>query len=48
MFAVIRVEKRKGAAISAIEKHNSRTIEILPDGKEKNLLGTNSRVFFHV
>jgi hypothetical protein len=35
MFAVIRVEKRKGAAISAIEKHNSRTIEILPDGKEK-------------
>lgn len=29
------MEKRKGAAISAIEKHNNRTTEILPDGTEK-------------
>jgi len=35
MFAVIRIEKRKGAAISAIEKHNNRTTEILADGTEK-------------
>lgn len=35
MYAVIRMEKRKGAAISAIEKHNNRTTEILPDGTEK-------------
>lgn len=35
MYAVIRMEKRKGAAISAIEKHNARTVEILPDGTEK-------------
>lgn len=36
MFAVIRIEKRKGAAISAIEKHNNRTTEILTDGTEKH------------
>ncbi len=35
MYAVIRLEKRKGAAISAIEKHNNRTTEILPDGTKK-------------
>lgn len=35
MYAVIRMEKRKGAAISAIEKHNNRTTEILADGTEK-------------
>ncbi len=29
------MEKRKGAAISAIEKHNNRTTEILADGTEK-------------
>ena len=37
MFAVIRIEKRKGAAISAIEKHNARTVEILPDGTDKKM-----------
>jgi hypothetical protein len=35
MYAVIRMEKRKGAAISAIEKHNNRTTEILADGTQK-------------
>ncbi len=35
MYAVIRMEKRKGAAISAIEKHNNRVTEILSDGTEK-------------
>lgn len=35
MYAVIRMEKRKGAAISAIEKHNNRTTEVLPDGTVK-------------
>lgn len=35
MYAVIRMEKRKGAAISAIEKHNNRALEILTDGTEK-------------
>nr|WP_295666826.1 MobV family relaxase [Sphingomonas sp.] len=35
MYAVIRIEKRKGAAISAIEKHNARTEEIFVDGSVK-------------
>lgn len=35
MYAVIRLEKRKGAAISAIEKHNSRMVEKFEDGTEK-------------
>ena len=35
MFAVIRIKKLKGAAIFAMEKHNSRSEELQPDGSVK-------------